>query len=192
MSEPERYRVRIFPQTLNDSEVVLAKDYDTLRATVEQQAARIKELEERLASPKVAKYASKSECRRLAFQDPMGMAENVFQQQDRITELEAKLRLEGNRADLLEKQVIEREAKLAKYKSLLHSQCELEEQLSQAEQERDQLRERVGRLETAMKHIAAEPWQPATEGIFEDDARYNYPDRERSIRELAQQALKEA
>jgi cell division septum initiation protein DivIVA len=49
-----------------------------------------------------------------------------------------------------EARIAELEAQLARYKSILTSQCELQALLDAAEQERDQLRERVGRMEKAL------------------------------------------
>lgn len=66
---------------------------------------------------------------------------------------------------------------------------ELEDKLRQVEQERDQLRARVGRLESALRHIAEARWSPRTTASYDEDARYAYPERESYVRQYAQRAL---
>lgn len=55
--------------------------------------------------------------------------------------------------------------------------------------ERDQLRARVERLESALRHIAEARWSPRTTASYDEDARYAYPERESYVRQYAQRAL---
>ena len=59
----------------------------------------------------------------------------------------------------------------------------------EAERERDQLRARVERLESALRHIAEARWSPRTTASYDEDARYAYPERESYVRQYAQRAL---
>ena len=62
------------------------------------------------------------------------------------------------------------------------------DRLHQVEQERDQLRARVERLESALRHIAEARWSPRTTASYDEDARYAYPERESYVRQYAQRA----
>ena len=53
----------------------------------------------------------------------------------------------------------------------------------------EQLREQNRVLREALQEISTAVWEPGLEGVYDEDARYNYPDREQNIRRMAQAVL---